>query len=178
MSQYPKSDSKEISKILGLLEPEENVILLGKGSETVFLTNKRILIRKNSFLGRNKIKDISYQKIVNTQLKKGITSSKMVIYTDEDSATVGSLNYELALRLSKRINEILSQTKSNHDDNQEIKDLPEIKLDIDSDLDKSEHRLTSILNELERLSKLKNDGVLTEGEFQLIKKDILSKISR
>ena len=53
MSQYPKSDSKEISKILGLLEPEENVILLGKGSETVFLTNKRILIRKNSFLGRN-----------------------------------------------------------------------------------------------------------------------------
>ena len=40
---------KEISKILGLLEPEENVILLGKGSETVFLTNKRILIRKNQF---------------------------------------------------------------------------------------------------------------------------------
>lgn len=77
----------------------------------------------------------------------------MVIYTDEDSATIGSLNYELSLRLSKRINEILSQTKSNHDDNQEIKDLSELKLDIDSDLDKSEHRLTSILNELERLSK-------------------------
>lgn len=55
--------------------------------------------------------------------------------------------------------------------------MAELKLDMDSDLDKPEKRLTSILDELERLSKLRNDGVLTEDEFQLVKKDMLNKIS-
>lgn len=35
-----------------------------------------------------------------------------------------------------------------------MKDLPEMKLDIDSDPEKSEKILRSILDELERLSKL------------------------
>jgi Short C-terminal domain len=82
------------------------------------------------------------------------------------------------LGILKHINEILSQSRSSNDhNNQEIKYLPE-KLDIISDPEKCEKILTSILDELERLSKLRNDGVLTEDEFQLIKKDILNKISR
>lgn len=96
MSQHSKRDSKEISKILGFLEPEEHVILVGTGSETVFLTDKRLLIRKNSVLDRNKIKDIAYQKIVNTKLKKGIISSEMSISTHEYTVNIGSLNHELA----------------------------------------------------------------------------------
>jgi hypothetical protein len=113
MSQHSKRDSKEISKILGFLEPEEHVRLVGKGSETVFLTDKRLLIRKNSVLDRNKIKNIAYQKIVNTKLKKGIISSEMSISTHEYTVNIRSLNHELAGRLSQRIKEILSQLKSN-----------------------------------------------------------------
>jgi hypothetical protein len=137
------------------------------------------LIRKNSVLRRKTIKDISYEKILNTQLKKGIISSKVSIFTSEYNITIRSLKHELAQRLLEHINEISSQSRSSNDyNNQEIKDLPEIKLDIDSDQEKSEKGLTTILDELERLSKLRNDGVLTEDEFQLIKKDILNKISR
>jgi len=178
MCQHSKKDSKEISKILDFLEPEEHVILMAKGSETVFLTDRRLLIRKNSVLRRKTIKDISYEKILNIQLKKGIISSKVSISTSEYNITIRSLKHELARRLLEHINEISSQSRSTIDyNNQEIKDLPEMKLDIDSDSEKSEKRLTSILDELERLSKLRNDGVLTEDEFQLMKRDILKKIS-
>jgi len=178
MSQHSKKDSKEISKILDFLEPEEHVILMAKGSETVFLTDRRLLIRKNSVLRRKTIKDISYEKILNIQLKKGIISSKVSISTSEYNITIRSLKHELARRLLEHINEISSQSRSTIDYKyQEIKDLPEMKLDIDSDSEKSEKRLTSILDELERLSKLRNDGVLNEDEFQLMKRDILKKIS-
>jgi hypothetical protein len=176
MSQHSKKDSKEISKILDFLEPEEHVILMAKGSETVFLTDRRLLIRKNSVLRRKTIKDISYEKILNIQLKKGIISSKVSISTSEYNITIRSLKHELARCLLEHINEISSQSRSTIDyNNQEIKDLPEMKLDLDPE--KSEKRLTSILDELERLSKLRNDGVLTEDEFQLMKRDILKKIS-
>jgi len=178
MCQHSKKDSKEISKILDFLEPEEHVILMAKGSETVFLTDRRLLIRKNSVLRRKTIKDISYEKILNIQLKKRIISSKVSISTSEYNITIRSLKHELARRLLEHINEISSQSRSTIDYKyQEIKDLPEMKLDIDSDSEKSEKRLTSILDELERLSKLRNDGVLTEDEFQLMKRDILKKIS-
>jgi len=151
---------------------------MAKGSETVFLTDRRLLIRKNSVLRRKTIKDISYEKILNIQLKKRIISSKVSISTSEYNITIRSLKHELTRRLLEHINEISSQSRSTIDYKyQEIKDLPEMKLDIDSDSEKSEKRLTSILDELERLSKLRNDGVLTEDEFQLMKRDILKKIS-
>lgn len=41
MSHHSKKDSKDIIKISGFLEPEERLILVAKGSETVFLTDRR-----------------------------------------------------------------------------------------------------------------------------------------
>ncbi len=45
MCHHSKKDSKDIGKILGFLEPEKHVILVAKGSETLFLTDRRLLIR-------------------------------------------------------------------------------------------------------------------------------------
>lgn len=102
------------------------------------------------------IKTISYEKIVNQQLKKGIISSKILISTSEQAITIRSLKHELERDILEHINEISSQSKSSNDhNNQEMKDLPEMKLDIDSDPEKSEKILRSILDELERLSKLR-----------------------
>ena len=101
------------------------------------------------------IKTVSYEKIVNAQLKKGIISSKILISTSEQAITIRSLKHELERGILEHINEISSQSKSSNDHNKEMKDLPEMKLDIDSDPEKSEKILRSILDELERLSKLR-----------------------
>ena len=69
MPYHSNEDNKEISKVASYLDPDERVIVVADGSKTMFLTNKRVLIRKLSVLKRETIQDISFDKIISIQLR-------------------------------------------------------------------------------------------------------------
>jgi uncharacterized protein YrrD len=77
---YSKEDNEEISKVAHYLDPDEQVVIVAKGSMIMFLTNKRLLMRKLSVLKRETIQDISNDKIISIQLKKGFRSSKILLF--------------------------------------------------------------------------------------------------
>ena len=95
---YSKEDNEEISKIAHYLEPNEEVVIVAKGSKIIFLTNKRLLMRKLSILKRETILDLSYDKIISTELKKGFRSSKILISTSRSEIEIDSLKKEVAER--------------------------------------------------------------------------------
>ena len=98
MPYYSKEDNEEISKVAHYLDPDEEVIIVAKGSVTMFLTNKRLLMRKLSIVKRETIQDISYDKIISVQLKKGFRSSKILLFASGYKIEIDSLKKEIAER--------------------------------------------------------------------------------
>ena len=87
-------DSKEIEQIQKIkhrLDNDEKVELIARqskhrpggsitGRDTIFVTNKRIIVRDPSLLGaRENVVSVSYDKITSIELEKGVFSSKVVI---------------------------------------------------------------------------------------------------
>lgn len=81
----------EINKIMRFLEPDEQVLFVTRQSRvkpggsmittpnTIFATDKRILIRNPSMLGmRNSVENIPYDSIGNVKLEAGVFSSTIV----------------------------------------------------------------------------------------------------
>jgi len=125
--------------------------------DTIFVTNKRIVIRDPSLLGvRENIVSVSYDKITSIELERGVFSSKIIIrapgFADEMEA------------ISKKVAEqIIRYVKNSMD-----------KIKIESQkqsLEVSE----SIVDELLKLASLKERGVVSEEEFLKMKQNLLDK---
>ena len=98
MPYHSKEDNKEISKVANYLDPDERVVVVATGSKIMFLTNKRLLIRKLSLLKRETIQDVPYDKISSIQLRKGFRSSKILISTSGYEIEIDSLKRDVAER--------------------------------------------------------------------------------
>lgn len=87
------NDSKHISKVANILNPEEQVLVVAKqykhrpgGStfapNTVYATDRRIIIRDPYMLGmKEKIVDIPYHTISTAKLERGLFSSTVKFFT-------------------------------------------------------------------------------------------------
>ena len=106
MSYHSKEDNEEISKVAHYLGPDERVVMVAKGSMIMFLTNKRLLMRKLSILKRETIQDISYEKIISIQLKKGFRSSKILLFASGYKIEIDSLKKEVAERALEHLKEV------------------------------------------------------------------------
>jgi hypothetical protein len=180
---YSKEDNEEISKVASYLDPDERVVIVAKGSEIMFLTNKRLLMRKLSILKRETIQDISYDKIISIQLKKGFRSSKILLFISGYKIEIDSIKKEVAERVLEYLKEVTHKSKIN-----DVIDSDDVttRSNIDSDdvttrsnIDSTEDSDTitfSIANELEKLSKLKNKNVISEKEFQMMKNKLFKKM--
>lgn len=111
MPYYSKEDNEEISKIAHYLHPDEEVVIVAKGSKIMFLTNKRLLIRKLSILKREIIQDISYDKINSIELKRGFRSSKILLFTSAYKIEIDSLKKEVAERALEHLDEVTQKSK-------------------------------------------------------------------
>lgn len=127
--------------------------------DTIFVTNKRIVIRDPSLLGvRENIVSVSYDKITSIELERGVFSSKIIIrapgFADEMEA------------ISKKVAEqIIRYVKNSMD-----------KIKIESQKQSLEVN-KSIVDEMLKLANLKERGVVSEEEFSKMKQDLLDKKS-
>ena len=89
--EFSDKELEQVNKIRHRLDKGEQVQFIARQSkhrpggsfttpDTIFVTNKRIVIRDPSLLGvRENIVSVSYDKITSIELERGVFSSKIII---------------------------------------------------------------------------------------------------
>jgi hypothetical protein len=137
-------------------------------SDTIFVTDRRLIIRNPSMLGRReKIESISYDKITSVELGKGLFSSEIKI---KASGYVGEID-AIPKDKAEKIVEYTKQAMKNFSKRVE----PSTATTSSSSSNKQDSGL-SLADELMKLSKLKEQGIISKEEFQKMKQDVMKRL--
>ena len=179
----------EIEKIAERLDEGEKVLEVAKQSKlkpgganfspnTVFATDRRLIIRNPTMFGaRQNIEDFEYDNLTNIKLEKGLFSSTLVItapgmgtaarnstmsgllpWGRSEDGSIDGIPKDKAENILKIVrNEIVKAKKESQKPVQVVQQ-------------------TSTADELAKLAKLKEDGILSDKEFDKMKKDLISKM--
>ena len=179
----------EIEKIADRLDEGEKVLEVATQSKlkpgganfspnTVFATDRRLIIRNPTMFGaRQNVEDFEYDNLTNIKLEKGLFSSTLVItapgmgtaarnstMTDllpwgrNEDGSIDGIPKDKAEKILKIVrNAIVEAKKESQKPVQVVQQ-------------------TSTADELAKLAKLKEQGILSDEEFDKMKKDLISKI--
>lgn len=168
---FNNKELEEIQRISKRLDPDEEVEIVAKQSklrpggskttpDTIFVTKKRLLIRDPSFFGAQEdFESITYDKITSIELEKGMFSSAVKIMASGYKGDIDAISKEKAESIIKYIKKSMENIKTEKE--------TQVSTGVDS------NKYLSIADELFKLAKLKEQGIITETEFIKMKKDIL-----
>jgi len=163
MSSFSDDEKEEIGKIKGKLMQGENVVIVGKqgrgigGSmsapNTVFVTNKRVLIKDPSSFGmRETIHTLDKTSISSVAFEKGMLKSALVITGLGGKVhEISGLSKEKGEEVEMKVNELLSSRGESSGGG----------------------GASSAADELKKLASLRDDGILSKAEFDEQKKKLL-----
>ena len=184
-----ESALNEIEKIAERLDEGEKVLEVAKQSRikpgaaltspnTVFATDRRLIIRNPTMLGaRENIEDFEYDNLTNIKLEKGLFSSTLVI-TAPGMGTAAR-NSTMSGLLPWGRNEDGSIDGIPKDKAENILKIVRnaiVKAKKESQKPVQVVQQTSTADELAKLAKLKEQGILSDKEFDKMKKDLISKM--
>lgn len=183
-----KDELGEIQKIGNMLNPNEKVLLVARQSRflpggsaltpnIVIATDRRIIIRDPYALGlKSEIVDIPYDVITSVKLLKGVLTSTILFKAP-------------ALVNQSKLGLLDEDIEGEHDQGGVIQALPKGKAEDLLELIRRGIRgvnktdepsvqvgSLSIADELSKLSKLKEQGVITAKEFDEMKKQLISQL--
>lgn len=183
-----KDELSEIQKIGNMLNPNEKVLLVARQSRflpggsaltpnIVIATDRRIIIRDPYALGlKSEIVDIPYDVITSVKLLKGVLTSTILFKAP-------------ALVNQSKLGLLDEDIEGEHDQGGVIQALPKGKADDLLEMIRRGIRginrtdepsvqvgSLSIADELSKLSKLKDQGVITAKEFDEMKKQLISQL--
>ncbi|HXV87535.1 MAG TPA: PH domain-containing protein [Nitrososphaeraceae archaeon] len=176
----------EIEKIEKILNSEEKVLLVARESRlmpggsiltpnTVIATDKRVIIRDPYMLGlKSDLIDIPYDVITSVKLQKGVFTSTILFKapTMVNKSKLGLMDENISGEDDQDgVIEALSKHKA-----EELLEIIRRRMKVTgSDEATSTIDTISIADEIEKLSKLKQKGSLSESEFQKMKQELLQK---
>ena len=202
-SMIDKGDLEEINKISEMLNPEEKVLLVARQSKikpggsyftpnTIYATDRRIIIRDPYMLGlKANVVDIPYDIITSLKLEKGVLSSTIrfkaaglmsstklgmmdsIIEGEDDQTGI------IEAIPKDKAEDLLEIIRSGMHDGQKSapsKKHLHSKFIEPKDYTLSSNQSISIADELQKLAKLKEEGILTEKEFNQTKQDLIRNI--
>ena len=170
---HAKEDQEEISKIASRLDKDENVEIAGKQSKfkpggsavtpnTIFVTDKRIIIRNPTMLGaREKLDSIAFNQITSIQLGKGVFSSTIKLRAYGYQEDIDAIPKDRA----EKIVEYIKNAMKN----------PPMTQSVPSSVAQQQSSL-SLADEISKLAKLKDQGIISETEFLEMKQDVMRKM--
>jgi hypothetical protein len=198
-------DLDDISKIAEMLDPDEKVLLVARQSRLkpggshftpniIYATDRRIIIRDPYMLGiKENVVDIPYDIITSIKLEKGLLSStirfkapglmsstklgmmdSIVDGEDDQGGIIEAIPKDKA-------EDLLEIIRSGMQNDGGGKSTPSKKQKASSELLESKeytvpfNQSVSIADELRKLTKLKEEGILTEEEFKQMKQDLIRK---
>jgi Bacterial PH domain/Short C-terminal domain len=169
---------EEIRRIANRLGKDEKVIFVARQSRfkpggskgspaTFFVTSQRLIVRNPSMMGmREDFSFVHYDRISSLNVKKGFFSSTLKIMAEGFAGDIDAIDKEKAEKIMSYIEEKMNQTTTSA---------------VQSRTDASASATTTTYNpqsssaadELTKLAKLKEQGILSEPEFNQIKQEIL-----
>ena len=179
--------------IKNILIPNEEVLYFAQQSRVrkggslttpakLYITNYRILFRDPSFLGLKKfVNDYHFKDISNVRMKKGVLSTEVFLNSrfESDEVIISGLPHEDAEMVVRLIQNGV-YGNFNLDKSFDSTARLEFKKEIeDSNCLKNKDEITTeeIISNLERLNELRKSGVITEDEFDVLKKRMIHKHS-
>jgi hypothetical protein len=198
------SDLEEISKVTEMLNPDEKVLLVAKQSRIkpggslhtpniIYATDRRIIIRDPYMLGiKENVVDIPYDIVTSVKLEKGLLSStirfkspglmsstklgmidSLIDGEDDQGGVIEAIPKDKAQDLLEIIRSGMQTSgnrKSAPSRNQKLNELLESK-----EYTEPPNQSISISDEIRKLAKLKEEGLITEEEFKQTKQDLIRK---
>jgi Bacterial PH domain/Short C-terminal domain len=193
-------DLEEINKISEMLNPDEKVLLVARQSKikpggsyftpnTIYATDRRIIIRDPYMLGiKANVVDIPYDIITSLKLEKGLLSStirfkapglmsstklgmidSIIEGEDDETGIIESIPKDKA-------EDLLEIIRSGMQDSRRattLKKQKSIELDDPKEDTNIPNQSISIADELQKLAKLREEGLLTEEEFNQMKQNLI-----
>ena len=177
-----EKELEEIQRIANRLVKGEKVIFVARQSRfkpggskstpaTFFVTSQRLIVRNPSMMGmRENISFVHYDRISCLNVKKGFFSSTLKIMAEGFAGDIDAINEEKAEKIMSYIDEKMNQTTTNA-----------VLSRIDTTTaaratTTSNPQSSSAADELTKLARLKEQGILSEPEFNQIKQEILRKL--
>ena len=173
----------EIGKIEDRLEDGEEVLEVAKQSKikpggssltpnTIFATDRRLIIRNPTMLGaRQNVEFFEYDQITNIKLEKGVFSSTLVLSYPGMDRVASMLTWGRG-----EDGEIDAIPKDKAENILQIVRNAIVKAKKESQKPTQVVQQISAADELAKLAKLHEDSVLSDQEFDKMKKDLISKM--
>lgn len=183
-----KDELNEIEKIKNMLNPNEKVLLVARQSRflpggsaltpnVVIATDRRIIIRDPYDLGfRSEIVDIPYDVITSVKLMKGVLTSTILFKAPAlvNKSKLGLLDEDIAGE-DDQDGAIQALPKGDAEDLLEI-----IRRSIQGYNKTNEPMVQvasmSIADEINKLSKLRDQGIITATEFEEMKNRLIKNL--
>lgn len=134
--------------------------------ETVFITTQRVIVRKPTTLGlRKNVEDFRYTDIANVRLKQGIIRSSIFLKMRffSDNVEIENFPKEVGQKVFRLIQDGVAGRLSLAQPQDNVAKVPNVIQE-------------EIIQKIKDLAKLKDDGILTEVEFQSKKSELLSRL--
>jgi hypothetical protein len=169
---------EEIRRIANRLGKDEKVIFVARQSRfkpggskgspaTFFVTSQRLIVRNPSMMGmREDFSFVHYDRISSLNVKKGFFSSTLKIMAEGFAGDIDAIDKEKAEKIMSYIEEKMNQTTTS---------AVQSRTDATASATTTTYnpQSTSAADELTKLAKLKEQGILSETEFNQIKQEIL-----
>lgn len=193
-------DLEEINKIREMLNPDEKVLLVARQSRLrpggshftpniIYATDRRIIIRDPYMLGiKENVVDIPYDIVTSVKIEKGLLSStirfkapvlvsstklgmmnSLIDGEDDQGGIIEAIPKDKAQDLLEIIRSGM-QTSSNSNRKSAAN-----KLLGSKEYTVPPNQSRSIADEIKKLAKLKEEGLITAEEFQQMKQDLIRK---
>ena len=172
-----KNELEEIQRIANRLVKGEKVMFVARQSRfkpggskgspaTFFVTSLRLIVRNPSMMGmREDFSFVHYDRISSLNVKKGFFSSTLKIMAEGFAGDIDAIDKEKAERIMSYIEEKMNQTTTSA-----IQSRTDIATATTTT---SNPQSSSAADELTKLARLKEQGILSEPEFNQIKQEIL-----
>lgn len=154
-----RKEIKELPSILWEDEKVENIIqgTYNNGNGVLVATNIRLVFVDKGLLFGLKVEDFPYDKISSIQYETGILMGKLTIFTSGNKAIIDNVIKAKVRVFGDSIRAKISSPKEVLNNNSQI----------------NNHQPLDVADQLERLAKLKVQGILNEEEFLQQKMKIL-----
>lgn len=152
-----RKEINELPNILALNESLDNLIqgVYNNGHGILVSTDRRLIFIDKGLIYGLKVEDFPLDKITSIQYETGIIFGKVKIHTSGNIAVIDKVDKTSARQFGEFVRNKLSQPKTTA---------------------QPEMQQPSVLDQLEKLGKLKESGILSEEEFNEQKKKLLDKL--
>lgn len=160
-----RREVKELPNILWENENIENLIqgTYNNGNGILVATDIRLIFIDKGLVFGLKVEDFPYDKISSIQYSTGVLLGKLTIFASGNKAIIDNVDKKRV----RAFGDYLRNKITPNDSDSSIKTSPTSNSDNENQDD--------ILSKLERIAKLKEQGILTEEEFVQQKQKILNQ---